>query len=151
PPTFPTGFNFGALINAANGSGSVFVAPPNVSGSAGTFGGELPRPNPGFQDLLRAGGIGTFGGGGTAKPSFLGSLGKSLGSLAPLLGFSLGSGIGGTSTAGNILGSLGGLGAGIGIGSLIAGASAPGAFGSVLGLSSIAGPIGLAAAPLLLA
>lgn len=62
------------------------------------------------------------------KPSFLGGIGRSLASAAPFIGAGIGSGIGGQSTFGNILGSAGGF---------LAGGSIAG-FSGVLGAKAAA-------------
>jgi hypothetical protein len=108
------GGGFGGIAQAFAGAlGGGISAPASVSNSAistlpgaGTFGGVLPRPNPGFTQAISSA---AFGGAGSAASKFsLSGFGQSLAGAAPLLGLGLGGSLGGQSLAGNILGSAGG-------------------------------------------
>ncbi|MGI8468261.1 MAG: hypothetical protein ACR2N3_07395 [Pyrinomonadaceae bacterium] len=95
-----------------------------------------------------------FSSGAGGKFSF-GNLGKSLGSIAPMLGLGLGSSLGGGSMLGSLLGSVGGLGAGValGIGTGAITASTPiigGLIGALGGTLAATGILAAVAAPLLI-
>jgi hypothetical protein len=153
PGTFPASIAQ-AFAGVAGGGG--ISAPPSVSQSGlggilgGIFGGgggvaRTPARSD-IDDFFGANVPRTAGkiGGGFS----LSSIGKSLGAAAPFLGFSAGSGLGGQSLAGNILGGIGGA-----LGGLVAGAATggiTGALGSAFALSGTLGPLALAAAPLLI-
>jgi hypothetical protein len=98
---------FGNLFRGSGG-GSGISAPSSISQSVGSFfsgGGGGSSSASGFGRLaLDPVSAREFGGG-----SFLGGIGRSFGAAAPLLGLSLGAGLGGQSVFGQIAGSAGGL------------------------------------------
>lgn len=138
------GFNPGASSPTgifANGQFAAGLAGIGGGGSVarGTgFGSILPTASGQFSNFLTKIGLG--------NPS--GTAIGALGSIAPLLGLSLGAGVGGTSVLGQILGAGGGLATGIG---LSFGASVLGAGGGI-GQAALAalGPIALIGVPLLI-
>jgi hypothetical protein len=149
---------FQAIAQAfAGGAGGEISAPPSISAAAlGRIAGAgFAAAIPGDVGSAAGGAAGgafgraVSGAAGSAAGGFsFSALGKSLGNLAPFLGLQLGSGIGGTSTAGNILGGIGGA-----LGGLVLGASTGaigGSLGSLFALSGALGPAALVAAPLLL-
>jgi hypothetical protein len=160
PPTFPASA-FSSIINAfGGGGGGRLVAPPSLSQGFNFFGSSGPTSaitsSGSFVNIrnpFATGGGGALnaviGGSAASKFSF-GALGKSLGPLAPLLGLSLGAGLGGQSIGGQILGGIGGALGGLVAGTALAGGSL-GSLGTLFSLSGALGPAALIAAPLLIA
>jgi hypothetical protein len=151
------------LGNLLGGGGGSNLTPGDLFSQGGGGGSNpfflgLPRN----QAAAAAGGNAGNGAAGVLSGLFnnfsLKGLGKSLGAAAPLLGFSLGSAVGGSSITGSLLGGAGGLiGGGVLsalIGGSLTGGTTGGIFGSIGGLLGIgAGAtagIALAIAPLLL-
>lgn len=149
----------GAILGGVFGGGGggllggIFSTPPtfpqSLSGPS-TFGGILPRPNPGFSEVLRAGaGIGVSGGTGGLFAGIFNKVfgGGAVSPLLPLLGGTLGAGLGGQSTAGKILGAIGGGAVGLGAAFGSAVFSAGGGLAAA-GLAAL-GPAALIGAPLI--
>jgi hypothetical protein len=160
-----SGLNVGAMSNSSvSGNINWNNVIANVAGGGSSLTeldllGRSTSVNPTHElghSILRNG---ANGAGNSILSSLLGGggftgLGASLGAMAPLLGLSLGAGVGGSSISGQILGGIGGLVGGAAIASLL-GVGGTGALGGALGLigglgTATAG-IGLIAAPLLIA
>lgn len=121
----------GGLLAGALGSGIGFgggiTVPPALSAQQGTLGAILHEVGHGSAPAL-----------GTAAGGFSSAgLAASLGGLAPLLGLSLGIGLGGESRAGQVLGGIGGGIAGLGIAALLGSSSAAGLLGTIGSLGGL--------------
>ena len=132
--TFTNLFRSLSPAGGASAPGSISLGPFGFGQGFGLGGGTRSAASGNFGNFIGASVPRTAG--SIAKPSFLSGLGQSFAAAAPLLGLSFGASLGGASVGGQILGAAGGTLAGF----------AP----TLLGLGSLLGPIGLAAAPLLL-
>ena len=147
------GFSFGSPFTSVSsitagetlsGGSNLFSGAPFSTASAGVGG-----RNPFAVDF-------GFGGKAISGNSFsFGNLAKGLGAMAPILGLSLGAGLGGSSIGGQLLGGIGGLAGGLalGIGTGAIGTGATAGFsilGGVLSAASATGILAAVAAPLLI-
>jgi hypothetical protein len=155
PGTFPASISASGLQSIANvisgAAGGGISVPASVSQPIpGLPSVGLPIPRAGSSNaLINAGAVGAFGPTASSAAQFsLSGFGKSLAAAAPFLGGSIGAGLGGTSTAGNILGAVGGTLGGLAIGA--ATGAIGGSLGSLFALSGALGPAALIAAPALL-
>lgn len=140
------GSRLGGILGGLLGGGGI-SAPASVSGAGGVASSFSSAIGGGS---VFSGGFGSIFPGGTAGGIggfSLSGLGGALAGAAPLLGLSLGSALGGTSTTGKILGAIGG--GAVGVGALF-GASVFGAGGGLAQAALAAlGPAALIGAPLL--
>jgi hypothetical protein len=104
PPTFPQGSSVSSMIAASTGS----LLSESTLSSLDTITGRA-QINGGLQQVLNSG-TSTAVSAAIGSKFNLSSIGKSLGAALPFLGLSIGGSLGGKSTAGSILGSVGGCG-----------------------------------------